>query len=429
MSSPKSLFSFLSGNVLILTISGALGMFSRSLVFPYAPLYILSLGGDPSEVGLVYALGPLGGLVMYPIAGYLADHVDRAKLIALTGYVSALVVLIYVVAPNWKWVAFARMLQGIGAVQTPAQSSIIADSLDPSNRGRGNATMTTVAGTVALIAPYIAGVLLDAYGIDVGMRILYGAMAAAGGIASTINLLFIRETREIPGQKITAAGLAQALKDSYSGIPSLLRRFSYPLRAMSTISILAYIVNGIASPFWVIRAETHIGLTRRAWGLVLMIEQGLRSLIGIPAGFCVDRFGRTKFILGGLLAYSVLVPLFLYAQTFSNVVLVRCAIVLVGSFFSPACSALVADLMPRDIRGRAMALVGRGSVRMAAASGGTGGPGVGLLTILPLMLASYSGGVLYELDSTWPWMIVPGITMAGFLLAAVFVRDPEVAEV
>ena len=64
MSSPKSLFSFLSGNVLILTISGALGMFSRSLVFPYAPLYILSLGGDPSEVGLVYALGPLGGLVM-----------------------------------------------------------------------------------------------------------------------------------------------------------------------------------------------------------------------------------------------------------------------------------------------------------------------------------------------------------------------------
>jgi hypothetical protein len=66
---------------------------------------------------------------------------------------------------------------------------------------------------------------------------------------------------------------------------------------------------------------------------------------------------------------------------------------------------------------------------MAAASGGTGGPGVGLLTILPLMLASYSGGVLYELDSTWPWMIVPGITMAGFLLAAVFVRDPEVAEV
>lgn len=424
----RNLFSFLSGNVLILTISGALGMFSRSLVFPYAPLYILSLGGDPSEVGMVYAMGPLGGLLMFPIAGYLADHVNRAKLIALTGYVSALVVLIYVFAPNWKWVAVARMLQGIGAVQQPAQSSIVADSMEPSNRGRGNATMTTVAGATALIAPYIAGVLLDAYGIDAGMRILYGAMAAAGGIASTINLLFIRETREIETERITVGGLVRALRNSYSGIPSLLKQFSYPLRAMSTISILAYVVNGIASPFWVIRAETHIGLTRRAWGMVLMIEQGFRSLIGIPAGFCVDRYGRTKVILIALVAYSVLVPLFLYARTFTDVVLVRCAIVLVGSFFSPACSALVADLMPRNIRGRSMALVGRGSVRMAAASGGTGGPGVGLLTILPLMVASYSGGVLYELDSAWPWMIVPGITMVCFFLSAVFVRDPEEAE-
>ena len=297
---------------------------------------------------------------------------NRARLIALTGYVSALVVLIYVFAPNWKWVAVARMLQGIGAVQQPAQSSIVADSMEPSNRGRGNATMTTVAGATALIAPYIAGVLLDAYGIDAGMRILYGAMAAAGGIASTINLLFIRETREIETEKITVGGLVRALRNSYSGISSLLKEFSYPLRAMSTISILAYVVNGIASPFWVIRAETHIGLTRRAWGMVLMIEQGFRSLIGIPAGFCVDRYGRTKFILVALVAYSVLVPLFLYAQTFREVVLVRCAIVLVGSFFSPACSALVADLMPRNIRGRSMALVGRGSVRMAAASGGTG---------------------------------------------------------
>ena len=63
---------------------------------------------------------------------------------------------------------------------------------------------------------------------------------------------------------------------------------------------------------------------------------------------------------------------------------------------------------------------------MAASSGGTGGPG--LLTILPLMLASYSGGVLYEMDSAWPWLIVPGITVGCFLLGVGFVRNPEEAE-
>ena len=63
------------------------------------------LGGDPAEIGLVYALGPLG-----PIAGYLANHVSRARLIAFTGYFSSLTFLIYIVAPSWHWLAVARRL-------------------------------------------------------------------------------------------------------------------------------------------------------------------------------------------------------------------------------------------------------------------------------------------------------------------------------
>ena len=103
-------FGFVRGNILVLTISGSLGMFSRSMVFPYVPLYVLSLGGDPEQVGIVYALGPLGGLLMFPIAGYLADHMNRPRLIALAGYFSAVMLLINAVAPTWEWVAAARLL-------------------------------------------------------------------------------------------------------------------------------------------------------------------------------------------------------------------------------------------------------------------------------------------------------------------------------
>jgi len=88
----------------VLTISASLGMFSRNMVFPYVPLYILSLGGNPGEVGIVYALGPLGGLLMFPIAGYLADRMNREILIAAAGYFSAAMLLINAVAPTWEWV-------------------------------------------------------------------------------------------------------------------------------------------------------------------------------------------------------------------------------------------------------------------------------------------------------------------------------------
>ena len=89
MSTPDKTFAFMRGNILVLSISGALGMFCRSMVFPYAPLFIISLGGNPAEIGIVYALGPLGGLIVYPIAGYLADHVHKPDQVVLFGYSAA----------------------------------------------------------------------------------------------------------------------------------------------------------------------------------------------------------------------------------------------------------------------------------------------------------------------------------------------------
>ena len=71
MPTPATTFGFMRGNILILSISGALGMFCRGMVFPYAPLFIISLGGNPAEIGLVYALGPLGGLLVYPVAALM----------------------------------------------------------------------------------------------------------------------------------------------------------------------------------------------------------------------------------------------------------------------------------------------------------------------------------------------------------------------
>ena len=420
-------FSFLRGNVLVLTVSGGLGMFSRNMVFPYIPLYILSLGGDPAEIGIVYALGPLGGLLVFPVAGYLADHISRARLIAFTGYFSSAVILINAVAPSWKWVAVARLLQGFAVAHFPASSSILADSLPPENRGRGLATMAALSGALTLFAPWVAGALLDAYGIDTGMRILYVAMAVAYAVGATINLLFLRDTRPLPATSIRADNLAQTLRNSYTGIPRMLRGFPVTLRALSLIIILCFVANGIASPFWVVYAKTHIGLSSSQWGLILLVEVALRNLATIPAGFMIDRFGRSRFVIAALLA-SLVIPLFLLADGFVHILLIRCTVGVIGAFFSPAMAALLADLVPSSTRGRVMAAIGRGSVMIGGASGGIGGPGTGFLIILPLMLASVAGGMLYEWNPLSPWIVVAGVTAICVASAAVYLRDPRQAE-
>ena len=429
MWSPTRTFGFMRGNVLVLSISGGLGMFCRSMVFPYAPLFVLSLGGQPAEIGLIYALGPLGGLIVFPIAGYLADHTSRAKLIAFTGYFSSLLFLGYIFAQSWHWVAVARLLQGFAVLQFPASSAIVADALPPENRGRGIATMMTFSGALAILAPYVAGVFLDTYGIDAGMRILYGITAAAYATGATINLRFIKETTRFQTEDVGVSHLSETLKKAYTGIPALLKQFPPTLRALAVIIILGFMANGVASPFWVVYARDLIGLSSAQWGLVLLVESALGNVVRIPAGFLSDRYGRTKFILASLVLCCASIPLFVFARTLAHVMAIRCLVAVTMAFFSPACGALLADTIPRDIRGRVMAAIGRGSVRIGAASGGTGGPGVGFLTIIPLAVASLAGGLLYEWHSASPWGFVLIVSAIAIVLLAIFVRDPKKAEI
>ena len=78
----------MSGNIMVFSITGLLGNFARAMVFPYASLYVLALGGDAKTVGWVNFLRPLAGLIAFPIAGHLTDRANRIKL-AITCHLNA----------------------------------------------------------------------------------------------------------------------------------------------------------------------------------------------------------------------------------------------------------------------------------------------------------------------------------------------------
>ena len=189
--------SILTGNIRVFAITSVLGMFGRSMAFPFASLYILHLGGNPEQIGIVMALAPLLGLLALPIGGYLVDNVGRVKLIGITGICSGLIsLLFYVVAPSWLWLAAGALLLGLSVMQFPASSAIIADSLTPETRGRGIATLSMLSSAPAMLAPLAAGAILEALGDGTGMRVLYGVLAFANFTAGILNLTMLNETTE-----------------------------------------------------------------------------------------------------------------------------------------------------------------------------------------------------------------------------------------
>jgi MFS family permease len=397
------------------------------MVLSYSSLYVLAVGGNNAQIGLINSLRPLAGLIMFPLSGYLTDRTGRVKLIALAGYLSALTMLLYIFAPSWEWIALGSLVQGFMVFQFPPTSAILADSLNPSSRGLGIATMSTLANAFAIISPYVAGYTLELLGVKKGMRVLYGLLAGVSAVNATLVIKYLQETTEST-HEVKDLKIISVLKETYTGIPELVSKMPLSVKALGIVLSFSFISNGIASPFWVVYATEEIGLSTIGWGLILLFESILKTAFLIPAGVVSDRYSRTISLLTAVALTLVAFPMMIIAKTFIQVLAIRILVGLAGALYFSSSTALMADYIPKKMRGKVMAAIGRGSVIVGAVGGGTGGPGMGYLFTIPVMASSILGGVLYNLNPNYVWMVLLLVTVIQISLIILFIRDPENVE-
>ena len=408
-------------NITVLTLRQVLGMFFRRMVLSYSSLFILAVGGTDAQIGLVNSLRPLAGLVMFPIAGYLTDIRGRVKMIAIAGYLTGITMLLYVFAQSWEWIALGAVIQGFMVFQFPPTSAILADSLEPRNRGIGIATMSTLANIFAIISPYLAGYILELMGIETGMRLLYGLLASVQIINGTLVIKYLEETAE-PKETDRRINVLKILKETYAGIPDLVSSMPGSVKALGLVVGLSFIMNGIASPFWVVYATKEVGLTEIRWGLILLIESIIKTALMIPAGIISDRYSRSRSLLVAVILCLIAYPLTVFAKSFIHILIIRIIIGLSGALYISSSTALMADYLLRRIRGRGMAAIGRGSVLVGAAGGG---PGMGYLFTIPVMFSSIIGGLLYSINPVYVWYSLIAASAIQVVFVFLYISDPE----
>lgn len=422
------LFKHISGNLAVFAVTDLMGNFGRGMVFPYASLFILALGGDATQIGIIAFISQLAGLFLLPVAGYITDHADRIRVIVLAGVLFSLFMVMMVFAPSWQMIAVASLLTGTVVFQFPAYAALIADSLSPTSRGQGIGLLNTISSSLAIFAPYIAGIIIDRYTANLGMRLLYAAMLILSLVASLIQLRFLKESSTTQREPLHIQAMVHALNQAYRDIPQLIKGMSGSLKILTLIIVLTLITNGLTGNFWVIYATNQIGLSAAEWGLILLVESVVRTLFFFPAGLLVDRFGRTTVLIVALVIFTIASPAFIMFKGIAAIIMIRSAFSIAFVFGIPACTALMADLVPRTTRGQVMAAIGQGGILLGMI-GGAGGPAVGYLIIPPLMVASLAGGLLYTLNPTYPWIISAGIGLLCILLSIFFIRDPKHQEI
>ena len=412
----------LRGNVLIITLNNIIRQLTLFVTFPFFSLYIRALGGSNRVIGLVNALRPLSYMFLYPLAGGIADTYGRVKAIILSGYLGIPIFLLYAIAPDWRILAAAVLIAGIRVIQFPASSAILADSMPREVRGRGYAIVTSLPSLVGILSPFIGGYLISLYGVERAMRLLYVLAAAASGLIATISLRFLKETLPPRRRNIDPKRL---LIDSYRDFMEVIRGLPRGLKLYAIILVLSTFSLGLSTPYWVVYARDVIGLKPYEWGVILTMLSLIYSILTLPAGLVIDRYERRKIIALCLAVAVAPILAFPFSRGFYQTLLTMLPIAIVNAFLFPAAGALMADMTPREMRGRVMAALGRGMLIINYRGGGGGGPGMGFFLTIPSILGFLLGGLIYEVNPLYPWLILSSTTLVNAVLALMLRGESE----
>lgn len=313
----------------------ATGFFYLSfyLILPVMPLYVASLGGTSTQIGLIIGLFAFVAMFMRPLAGWLIDTRGDRKVLVAGMAIFLLASLGYLLTPSVQGVLALRVFHGIGMGLFPtAATVVIAELAPPARRGEAMGWFG--------IANSISVILGPAGGLAVVTRLGYGTIFVVAAGVAALGLECIRQlprpTRD-PGRR--------------ARVPRPRDVFSRAALLPSTILLCLCVSYGAVIAFIPIVA-TQRGLANP--GLFFTVYAAAMLLVRSKAGEISDRLGRAAVILPGMVITAVsLVALGLTSGPTG--VLLGAAVFGVGfGCVQPALTALTADRVAPEERGKAM---------------------------------------------------------------------------
>jgi MFS family permease len=313
----------------------ATGFFYLSfyLILPVMPLYVASLGGTSTQIGLIIGLFAFVAMFMRPLAGWLIDTRGNRKVLVAGVAIFLLASLGYLLTPSVQGVLALRIFHGIGMGLFPtAATVVIAELAPPARRGEAMGWFG-IANSIGII-------LGPAGGLAVVARMGYATIFLLAAGMAALGLVCIGR---LPQPTWSPARRAR--------LPRPRDVFSRAALLPSTILLCLCVSYGAVIAFIPIVARQR-GLANPGWFFTVYAAAML--LVRSKAGEISDRRGRAAVILPGMVVAAVSLVL-LGLTSGPTGVLLGAAIFGVGfGCVQPALTALTADRVAPEERGKAM---------------------------------------------------------------------------
>lgn len=421
----------MSGNILFITLMGAVSLFSdmthegaRSILGPFLSM----TGASAAAIAIVSGAGELCGYSLRLLSGFVADKTHRYWALVITGYtlqVASVPALALVGQGGWIAACALVILERVAkAVKKPAKNTLVSFAASGIGMGKGFAYQEVLdqigafAGPVMLflIAHIKAGVKGSATGADTfsTYRLCFAALAIPAAITVAFTLISrakyphpetFEEEHPAPlsmhsNDAETEKGVKKLKKEKTSSVRGNIFRADF-LLYMITISLFAF---GFADfPLLSLHASRTGAFNSADIALLYALAMLTDALSALIFGTLFDSIGALSLAISTLFA-AVFAPLvFMSGNRWSIIAGIAIWGIGMGAEES-VMKACVADALPKNERARGF---------------GTAETGFGIAWFL----GSIAMGVLYDKNRLALSMTSTAALVASSIFALIMAKN------
>lgn len=387
----------LKGNVRIIVILSFLSSIGWKMQEVIWDPFVLSLGASMPTLGALKSTRSIIASLVQPISGRAADRRGRKPFIIMASLLTLAGFFFCIVAHTWYFLIPPIVLLGASALGCPSRQSLLAESVEPGERGTAYSVVTFSGTLTGFFAPLVGGFLAT----DYGFKSIFYVSILVEALCLGLTVLFIRETlRERGPGAIWVGGDVKATLVSLfkpeRGLEGFYAAMTMDAFAVGVFGSICY--GMLTKTFRFIPYQ--LGILSTASAVSMAASQ-------IPMGKLVDKYGRKPCLIisGILIIFTVLG--WLVSTSFEAFVILQILGGIAISAWHPASWALLADSVPEGGRAEAM----------------------GRFTCFKDLLSSpapYVGGILYEL-SGFRGPIVASLILKVIVLMIIllFIREKK----
>lgn len=382
---------------------------SINLCIPYTSVYMLALGLNDVQVGIVSSIYMFSQMIFAFLSGVVVDKWGRRKSTAIFDFIGwCLPALIWAFSQGFWFFVVAALLNGTMKITGVAWNCLLVEDAPKDKITHIYSLVLISANLSALFAP-ISSILVAKLTLVPAIRILY--INAFIIMTAKLIILYKLSTETKVGKARQELSRNMSWKQMLSGYKTALRKImkSKDTKFAILISILVEVVTMIGLTFWQIIASRRIGIP----DVLLPLFPMLRSLLAIFLFFTViSRINQTKMkwpLYGGFIA-SIISCILLITITKSSAwgyVILSISLIfeaLGGAVLANIRESLVAINLDPTERSSIMALLQT-------------------TVMLVSMPFGYIAGLLSDVSRVLPFVLNIGLLIIGIVVTAMFYRQ------